>query len=61
VTISAGGTIEQSWALGDSGHWYDLIVTVAERSGEETRLAGHVETGAPSITDPAAVTPVLLL
>jgi phospholipase C len=61
VTIPARGTVEQSWALGDSGQWYDLLVTVAARPGEETRLAGHVETGAPSITDPAAVTPVLLL
>jgi hypothetical protein len=29
--------------------------------GEETWLADHVKTGAPSITDPAAVTPILLL
>jgi len=33
--------------------WYDLIVTVAEDPTFKIRLAGHVETGADSISDPA--------
>jgi len=33
--------------------WYDLIITVAGDSTFEYRLAGHVETGADSISDPA--------
>ncbi len=33
--------------------WYDLIVTVAEDSTFNYRLAGHVETGKDSFTDPA--------
>jgi len=33
--------------------WYDLIVTVAEDSAFHYRLAGHVETGKDSFTDPA--------
>jgi phospholipase C len=33
--------------------WYDLIVTVAEDPSFNYRLAGHVETGRDSFTDPA--------
>jgi len=33
--------------------WYDLIVTVAEDRTFEYRLAGHVETGRDSFSDPA--------
>jgi phospholipase C len=33
--------------------WYDLIVTVAGDSTFNYRLAGHVETGSDSFTDPA--------
>jgi phospholipase C len=33
--------------------WYDLIVTVAEDSTFNYRLAGHVETGKDSFSDPA--------
>jgi phospholipase C len=33
--------------------WYDLVVTVAEDPTFEYRLAGHVETGSESISDPA--------
>jgi phospholipase C len=33
--------------------WYDLIVTVAEDPSFNYRLAGHVETGRDSFSDPA--------
>ena len=33
--------------------WYDLIVTVAEDPTFKYRLAGHVETGRDSYSDPA--------
>ena len=33
--------------------WYDLVVTVAEDPTFEYRLAGHVETGRDSMSDPA--------
>lgn len=39
--------------LADSHHWYDVTLTVADEPGNELRLAGHVETGQTSITDPA--------
>jgi phospholipase C len=34
------------------GNWYDLIVTVAGDASFNYRLAGHVETGEDSISDP---------
>ncbi|MGH7056719.1 MAG: phosphocholine-specific phospholipase C [Acetobacteraceae bacterium] len=57
VTIPARGVKEERWSVARSGYWYDIIV--AGPSGASTRLAGHVETGRPSITDPAATAPVL--
>src|SRR5262249_8423837 len=35
------------------GGWYDLIVTVSGDASFNYRLAGHVETGKDSISDPA--------
>ncbi len=43
---------DQSWALRNFHGWYDLIVRVAGDSAFEYRLAGHVETGKDSVTDP---------
>ena len=54
------GKIDKAAALKDgvyrhpvaaTGHWYDL--TVRDTSGAEMQLAGHVETGRPSRSDPA--------
>ena len=39
--------------LEQSGGWYDLLVTVAGDATFTYRLAGHVETGKDSISDPA--------
>jgi phospholipase C len=40
-------------SLGEFFGWYDLIITVAGDTTFQYRLAGHVETGADSFTDPA--------
>lgn len=40
-------------SLGQFQGWYDLVVTVAEDPSFERRLAGHLETGRESISDPA--------
>jgi phospholipase C len=39
-----------SWNLAASGQWYDFTVTAAAFT---RRLAGRIETGADSISDPA--------
>ncbi|MGP0076497.1 MAG: phosphocholine-specific phospholipase C [Bryobacteraceae bacterium] len=46
-------TFEDELALDKFHGWYDLIVTVAEDTTFKYRLAGHVETGQDSFTDPA--------
>jgi len=59
VTLAAGATVRVDWSVAASGHWYDVII---EGPGDcSTRLAGHVETGRRSITDPAATAPSLTL
>jgi phospholipase C len=39
--------------LDQFGGWYDLIVTVSGDASFKYQLAGHVETGKASISDPA--------
>lgn len=46
-----------AWSVAASGGWYDILVR--DPGGAATRLAGHLETGRPSVTDPAASAPVL--
>ena len=59
MRIQPGEVRPLTWALLRSGGWYDLSVTLPALDGFERRLAGHVETGRPSISDPAARSVVL--
>jgi phospholipase C len=61
VLVPAGAHIEEAWVLASSHHWYDLTVTSNEDATFQRRFAGHIETGRPSISDPAAVAPVTQL
>jgi hypothetical protein len=56
ATIAPSGTQEMLWDLQLSHHWYDLIVSVGRH---QWRLAGHVEDGHESVSDPAKLAPVL--
>jgi phospholipase C len=58
LTVPAGKTVEDHWDLSCSSNWYDLQVTVATDAAWLRRIAGHVETGKPGLTDPAATAPV---
>ncbi|MBN9590376.1 MAG: phospholipase C, phosphocholine-specific [Alphaproteobacteria bacterium] len=51
--LQPGARIEDRWSLSASDHWYDLSVTAGEEAGYLCRLAGHIETGRPSRSDPA--------
>ena len=51
--LHPGDTFEGELELGQFHGWYDLIVTVAGDSTFSYRLAGHVETGRDSFSDPA--------
>jgi phospholipase C len=52
LRLKPGATAKKTWALGKSGGWYDLAVTVAGDADFLQRYAGRVETGRPSISDP---------
>jgi phospholipase C len=51
--VEPGRSLTWYWSLELSFGWYDLTVTVDGDSTFERTLAGHVETGADSATDPA--------
>jgi phospholipase C len=51
--LAPGERVENHWKLEGSFGWYDLIVRSNAESGFVQRLAGHVETGAHSFSDPA--------
>ncbi len=51
--LHPGGSTEDPLSLERFHGWYDVVVTVTEDPSFERRLAGHVETGRDSISDPA--------
>jgi phospholipase C len=51
--VQRHGTFEDELSVGRFYGWYDLIVTVAGDPSFNYRLAGHVETGKDSFSDPA--------
>jgi phospholipase C len=53
LTVPANGSAQQNWTLTGSGNWYDFTLTA---SNFGRRFAGRVETGAPTISDPAMTT-----
>ncbi|HVY30282.1 MAG TPA: phospholipase C, phosphocholine-specific [Polyangiaceae bacterium] len=51
--MEAGAVLVWHWSLEDSFGWYDLTVTADSDARFRTQLAGHVETGRDSVSDPA--------
>jgi phospholipase C len=51
--LEAGGRVRETWPLLGSFGWYDLTVTAGSDASFERRVAGHIENGRDSITDPA--------
>jgi phospholipase C len=52
-TLEPGQSLEKGWSLEQSGGWYNFTVGVESDSSFKQQLAGHIETGNDSITDPA--------
>lgn len=50
VVVNNGASIEQRWNTEEHGNWYDISI---ESSDFNYRFAGRMETGKPSISDPA--------
>ena len=51
--LAAGASIDIAWPLATSAHWYDVTLTSDHDKRYVRRLAGHVENGQPSTSDPA--------
>ncbi|MGV2915572.1 phosphocholine-specific phospholipase C [Streptomyces alfalfae] len=56
VRVKAGATVRHTVDLRRTRRWYDLTVRSDADSGFLRRFAGHVETGATGVSDPALIT-----
>ncbi len=54
--LAAGDTVSDHWQLASTMGWYDLSVTTEASASYLRRLAGRVENGRPSVSDPAIIT-----
>jgi phospholipase C len=50
------GELSEFWSLHSSYGWYDFTITTDSDPSFQQRLAGHLETGHDSMTDPAIAT-----
>lgn len=50
--LKVGGTFSQFFSIGKFHGWYDFILSVTTDAGFQQQLAGHLETGQDSVTDP---------
>ncbi len=53
IRVAPGGRFEWDTHLGGTGGWHDLSVTVKEQAAFLRRVAGRMETGQHSVSDPA--------
>jgi phospholipase C len=51
--IESGESESLEWELERFGGWYDFVITAEHDAAYETQVAGHLETGEDSISDPA--------
>ncbi|MEU6283737.1 phosphocholine-specific phospholipase C [Streptomyces sp. NPDC047028] len=56
VTVRPGATVRRTVDLTASRRWYDLTVTCEGDPAYLRAFAGHVENGAPGVSDPAIAT-----
>ena len=52
-SVAPGRSLTWHWSLEDSHGWYDLAIDVESDPSFRRQLAGHVETGFDSASDPA--------
>lgn len=53
IEVGAGEVGSFHWSLADSGNWYDFSVTCSAQKTFRRRVAGHIENGLDSVSDPA--------
>jgi phospholipase C len=51
--LAPGERLADLWPIAGADHWYDITVSVDDDPRFLRRLAGHIETGRPSRSDPA--------
>jgi phospholipase C len=51
--LKSGDSVERHWSLKKFFGWYDFVVEVNSDPSFQQRIAGHVETGEDSMSDPA--------
>jgi phospholipase C len=56
-TLRAGEELTKHWNLKKSYGWYDFVIEVNTDTSFQRQIAGHVETGEESMTDPAIGAP----
>jgi phospholipase C len=52
-SLASGEDWQQPWPLNDTFGWYDLVIEAEDDPGFRHQLAGHLESGKDSTTDPA--------
>jgi phospholipase C len=52
-SIESGASVSKRWSLARFDGWYDFVITAAYDDDFEQQLAGHLETGKDSVSDPA--------
>jgi phospholipase C len=60
VTLKPGEAAKRVWPLKSTGGWYDVSARVEGETGYLRRLAGRLESGADSFTDPLMAGPALM-
>jgi phospholipase C len=55
ISLAPGETVDDRWDVSMRAGWYDLNVASIDFEGFVRRYAGHLETGAPSTSDPGPV------
>jgi phospholipase C len=51
--LMPGQSFTNRWSLDESLNWYDIAAGVDDDADFKRRLAGHIENGQPSASDPA--------
>ncbi len=58
--IAPGSTVDRRWSVAASKGWYDLSLSRSGEGGYFRRLAGRLETGVDSISDPIMGGPAVM-
>jgi phospholipase C len=58
--LKPGQSVRRAWSFASAGGWYDLTVRIEGEAGYLRRLAGRLENGKDSFSDPLMGGPALM-